>query len=303
MDFDKAWAARSQKPEEWAAKLDNRQVAPAVQPAKNLRTEVKLEPISTSAGMTAALEARRQRALATTRDLRLAMEQELRNSATRHAAREAERKRAELTEKSDIESLTIFDKLREEMTSVAYRYADIKGPLLRRKVVLTADGAGAPRPASFDKELAEVQGALDKADASQRVEAQALQAKADKESKGLYSNIDTLVAEHVQRLLAERLQSIEDKLSKENFDLNLILPDKPLTPEISTGEESIHFHPLSKAETATTGTGARQQWESIARESLRREIELWVKAKGWRLSSTRAGAADVTQQFIEETAQ
>jgi hypothetical protein len=301
VDLERVWAERTTRPEEIASAIERFQPPPGPPAPTDLRTEAALESVSSSPAALAELEARRVLALQKARELRFAAEQELREDVIRRVARDEARRRAELVAEAGDKLLTLYDRLQAQITNIAVEFAQRKSALLLRRAVLEAHRGPAPDYPERALMLADVKARLAGLDDEQRTRIQKLQAQAGAEADRLLGNVEDLVAEHVQIQLERYLGQIEERLADERFDLRLILPDEPLTPEISTLREALLLPPLQEPpEIPATGYRGAGEWERAARDSLRKEVALWAQAKGWVLAEKPEGARDVTDQFLQE---
>ncbi|GMV36361.1 MAG: hypothetical protein AMXMBFR61_08690 [Fimbriimonadales bacterium] len=302
IDLDRVWKARAFQPEVSATALHEFRV-PQEKVAHNVRSRFVLEPLTTTPGFREELEARRKLALDITARLRLEMEQELRDAASLRIARDVERKKADLVQVADAEAATAYDRIRPRLRELAEAYAERKARLLVRRAVLSAEGGSSPRPDQVLEELKAVVAEIDRLDAEQEAQVRSLQQQAQITATTAKRSVQVLADEYAQSRVREELAAIERKLSTESFDLRLVLPDAPLTPEVSTLREVLVLDAVPVPEPpARRGTDVAAHWAAGERESLLRQARLWARAKGWRLSDTPRGARDVTADFLKEFA-
>lgn len=300
VDLDRVWAARAFKPEAAARAVQEFRV-PEVEVEHNVRSQFVLEPLTTAPGFREELEARRKLALDITARLRLEMEQELRDAASLRIARDAERKKADLVQEADAEAGAAFERLRPRLRELAEEFAERKARLLVRRAVLSAEAGSSPRPELLREELRSVVNELEQLDADQDAKAALLLREAETTAASAQRNVQAMLEEYAQDRVREELAAIEQKLRAESFDLRLVLPDAPLTPEISTLREVLVLDrvPIPRPP-SRPGTTDAARWAVGERASLLRQARLWAAAKGWTLSETPRGARDVTADFLRE---
>ena len=302
VDLGRVWEARTFKPEVAASALYDFPV-PQEKVEHNVRTQFILDPLTTTPAFREELEARRKLALDITARLRLEMEQELRDAASLRIARDVERKQADLVQAADAEAVAAYDRVRPRLTELTEQYAERKARLLIRRAVLSVEGGSSPRPDLVREELRAVVAELEQLDEQQDAQARLLLQEADSTASAARRNVQVLVEEYAQSRVRDELMMIEQKLSEESFDLRLVLPDAPLTPEISTLREVLVLDAVPiQMPPVRMGAGESARWAARERDSLIRQIRLWAAARGWRLSDTPEGALDVTADFLKEFA-
>ncbi|MEP0765480.1 MAG: hypothetical protein HRF45_02910 [Fimbriimonadia bacterium] len=302
VNLDRVWEVRAFKPEGAVTALHEFRV-PQEKVEHNVRKQFVLEPLTTTPGFREELEARRKLALDITARLRLEVEQELRDAASLRIARDVERKKADLVQEADAEAGAAYDRLRLRLRELAEAYAERKARLLVRRAVLSAEGGSSPRPDLVREELRTVVAELERLDAEQDAQVRSLQQEAEATAASARRNVQVLADEYAQKRVREELVVIEQKLSGESFDLRLVLPDAPLTPEVSTLREVLVLDAVPIPDLpARRGADTAARWAAGERESLLRQARLWARAKGWRLSDTPRGARDVTADFLKEFA-
>lgn len=301
VDIDSVWAARQVRPEEIGKVLDTPPKVPKRPTALDLPVEAILEPIGTTPADLAQLEHRRQIALEETAKLRAKLEADLREQANRGVAREERRSRAELTAQADDQADAIYHELRRKATQLAIEYAEIKFPLLLHRAVLKAAGRKDLTWTHRQELLTETEKKLSDIDENQQTLINQLQTEASRQVSGAYANVEQEVARLVQEVLAKRLKDIEDSLRSENFDVRLVLSDKPLTPELTAIRQVLVLQPPPALPAITPPRRSlRAQWEVAGRDELKQEIRLWARTKGYTLVANRAFGRDVTNDYIKE---
>lgn len=300
MDLERVLAARDVKPEELAAQLDAPLTDRPLPRPLTQRSEYVLEPISSAATDTKALKERRALVIAEVAKLRQDMDREMRAGAQRSVGMEERRERARRMDEADEQVEALYTRLRDRANEIANAYAVLKAPLLIQKAVLRSYAKKDLALTRRQPLLQGVEDRLAKLDKDQLLQVDDLQKQTSSQVKGVYANVEELVARYVQAQLAEKLREIDEKLRDDQLDLQALIAAKPATPAVSTIRQALVFEPVPPLPPMPPIGKHVGKWARSERESARKEVELWAKTNGYRLSATRSGALDLTERYIEE---